>query len=92
MASTDHGTIGLRGSLTNIIAYAYDSRWATLNRILMPAGAPQGEYDFLDTLPNGGKEALRNLLKEQYGLVAQRQTRLTDVVLRTLLMASARFP
>jgi uncharacterized protein (TIGR03435 family) len=78
MRSTDRGTIALGTYLSNIVAYAYDIAPHQLGRIQMPQETPRGQFDFLNTLPQGGREALQKLLKDQYGLTAKRETRLME--------------
>ena len=81
MLSSQYGTISLNCGLNEIVAYAYDFRPALLGRVRLPAGAPQGRYDFLDTLPQGGRQAMQELLKQQFGLTAKRETRQADALL-----------
>ena len=45
---------------------------------MLPADAPSGKYDLLFTRTD--KEVLREEIKRQLGLVAHRETRLTDVL------------
>src|SRR6185503_18876898 len=73
MFSSTSGTLATGSTLKDIVAYAYNVPPAMRNRILMPADAPDGYFDFMDTLPQGGREALQQVLKEQYGLVARRE-------------------
>jgi uncharacterized protein (TIGR03435 family) len=82
MISSGNGTIALRTYLRNIVGYAYDFSPTALNRIIMPSGTPEGWFDFRDTLPREGKEVMRQLLRDRFGLVAKRETR----YLQTLLL------
>jgi uncharacterized protein (TIGR03435 family) len=51
------------------------------SRMVLPADLPAGSYDYLATLPDHQNEALQAELKKQFGVVAHRETRLTDVLL-----------
>jgi uncharacterized protein (TIGR03435 family) len=50
-------------------------------RMVEPADMPPGSYDYLATLPSRQNEALQDELKKQFGIVAHRETRETDVLL-----------
>lgn len=50
------------------------------NRITNRPNAPPGHYDLLLTLKDNAKETLRQEIKRQLGLVAHRETRVTDVL------------
>ena len=80
MSSSTSGTLATGSTLKEIVAYAYNVPPAMRNRILMPADAPDGYFDFMDTLPQGGREALQQVLKEQYGLVARREIRAVETL------------
>ena len=51
------------------------------NRIVVPGELLNTRFDYLDTMPQGGREALRQALKVQFGLVARQEMR-PNLVLR----------
>jgi uncharacterized protein (TIGR03435 family) len=89
MSSSTSGTLATGSTLNEIVAYAYNVPPAMRNRILMPADAPDGYFDFMDTLPQGGREALQQVLKEQYGLVARREIRAVETLSVTIANTGA---
>ncbi len=71
-------------SLRALMSYAYGPpathfNWSG-NRVILPPGVSDGEFDFFLTSPNRGKEALRTKIKNQLGLVAHRELRDVDVL------------
>jgi uncharacterized protein (TIGR03435 family) len=64
-------------TLADLIAWAYD---ADPIRVILPDDAPKGNFDYLNTLPQP-KNALREEIKKQFGLVVRREVRPTDVIL-----------
>ena len=64
--------------LDSLFSVAYDYPW--WNRVVLPADAPQGQYDLLLTLTDNSKEMLRQEIQRQLGLVAHRESRMTDVL------------
>jgi uncharacterized protein (TIGR03435 family) len=84
ITSTDSRIAGQRVSLRALLAFAYgppDLRfhWST-DRVVLPADVPDGKFDFLLTLPDQPKAALRALIKAQLGLVARRERQETDAL------------
>ena len=73
--------IQLRSPVKNLFMYAYHLKPDTSRRIIMPADAPQGLYDCMVTLPEGGREALQKLLRDQLGLVGKLEMRPESVSL-----------
>jgi uncharacterized protein (TIGR03435 family) len=63
--------------LSDLIAWAYN---ADPFHEILPEDAPKGSYDYMNTLPNEN-DALRERIKKQFGLVARREVRPTDVLL-----------
>ena len=45
------------------------------NRIIVPPEIEATRYDYIDTMPQGGREALQRALKDQFGLAARREMR-----------------
>ena len=64
--------------LSDLLGWAYGVHPI---RVILPEGMPDLKYDYLNTLPNRQNEALQDELKKQYGLVARREVRRTDVML-----------
>ncbi len=62
--------------LVPVLRYAYDldPRFPQ-NRIIVPGDLAYARYDYIDTMPQGGREVLRQALKKQFGLVAKREMR-----------------
>jgi uncharacterized protein (TIGR03435 family) len=67
-------------TLLELIAWAYGG---DETRVIMPNAATTRYYDYLNTLPSGQNEALREAIKKQFGLVAKRTMSPTDVLLLT---------
>ena len=84
MMSSSMGTVAMGAKMKEIVRYAYNVGMDLRNRIIVPAEFEAPSYDFMDTMPHGGKEALQQALKDQFGLMAKRETRETDVLLLTV--------
>lgn len=70
------GSVSMGAPMAQVLRYAYDlAPGFPQNRILLPAGLDRGRYDYLDTMPQGGREVLQRAIKEQFGLVARRELR-----------------
>jgi uncharacterized protein (TIGR03435 family) len=61
-----------------LFSFAYDFGW--WRRVVLPEDAPPGTYDLLFALNGNSKEVLRQEVKRQLGLVAHRETRVTNVL------------
>ena len=77
---TRNGHITMGAHLAEVFAYASGdapgfTNAISPNRVLVPAELAYNRYDFVDTLPRGGREALRQALKTQFGLVAHAKVR-----------------
>lgn len=59
------------------VAYGFSSSVRTI----VPAGFPQGKYDYIASLPNGNEKALQQEVRRMFGLVARHETRDTDLLL-----------
>ncbi len=70
------GSASMGAFMVQVLRYAYalDPEFPQ-NRIIIPAEMASTRFDFVDTMPQGGREALRRALKEQFGLVARREMR-----------------
>jgi uncharacterized protein (TIGR03435 family) len=73
---TRNGHVAMGDYLAQVLRYTYDlGDQFPQNRIIVPADLVEARYDFIDTMPKGGKEALRQALKNQFGLVVRREMR-----------------
>jgi uncharacterized protein (TIGR03435 family) len=61
-----------------VVGAAY-SMWGT--HLVEDTPLPMGRYDFIANLPDGSLEAFQAEVKKQFGVVAHRETRPTDVLL-----------
>jgi uncharacterized protein (TIGR03435 family) len=75
--STSGKGVFVGAALADLIAWAYG---VDPIRVILPDDAPQVNYDYLNTLPNPNN-ALREEIKNQFGLIASREVRPTDVLL-----------
>lgn len=77
---TGNGHLSMGAYLAEVFAYVYSGVPGHTNdispsRVIVPSELAYNRYDFVDTLPRGGKEALRQALKLQFGLVANPEMR-----------------
>jgi uncharacterized protein (TIGR03435 family) len=73
---TPRGSVSMQAPLVMVLRYAYDlDPQFPQNRIVLPAGLEYNRYDYVDTMPQGGKEVLKRALKNQFGLVGRREMR-----------------
>jgi uncharacterized protein (TIGR03435 family) len=86
-------TVGRNVSFQAMMAEACDCDFA---QVVLPPGAPQGNFDFLVTTPSDVREHLRTAIKKQLGYSTHRETRDTDALILKVndpslpgLMASA---
>jgi uncharacterized protein (TIGR03435 family) len=61
----------------DLIAWAYG---VAPVRIVLPEGIPSGKFDYLNTFPSSQSEVLRNEIKKQFGIVARKEVRITEVL------------
>jgi uncharacterized protein (TIGR03435 family) len=69
------------------LAYAYDQ-----DRLVLPNDPPQGNFDFMFTLPSmpgDWQKALKAEIKKQFGLVAHLETREADVLIAKVTNSNA---
>jgi uncharacterized protein (TIGR03435 family) len=78
--------VGRNQSIEQLLEAAYGS-WQT--RIILPSNLPQGKFDYLITLLDHQQEGLQSEVKKQFGLIAHRETRETDVLLLKLKTSGA---
>jgi hypothetical protein len=70
-------------------AYAFTYGTKRLTRILPLVELPPGHFDFISTLPSGSPEALQQEIRRKFGLVAELETKETDVLLLTVSSGNA---
>jgi uncharacterized protein (TIGR03435 family) len=78
--------VGIGQPVVNIVWAAYN--WPQ-SRVVFADGEPSVRYDFITTLAQGSRDALRQELKSKLGLVGQTETRDMDVVLLKVKNANA---
>jgi uncharacterized protein (TIGR03435 family) len=69
--------VGRNVTFQNLIATAYN---CTPGRVMLPAGAPQGNYDFLVTKSGNPQEHLRSAIHKKLGFNAEQEFRDTQVL------------
>lgn len=70
------GHVALGAFLVQVLRFAYNlGPQFPQNHIIVPGDLTASRYDFIDTMPHGGREVLRQALKDQFGLVARREMR-----------------
>jgi uncharacterized protein (TIGR03435 family) len=79
------GNISMGATLKEVLSYAYELGFGfPRNRIIVPAELAAARYDYVDTMPQGGREVLQRALKDQFGLVARREMREMNTLLMTV--------
>jgi uncharacterized protein (TIGR03435 family) len=75
-AGTAEGHIRMGAFLGEVLrsAYGLDPTFPQ-NRIIVPLELQRERYDYVDTMPQGGKEVLQRALKDQFGIVARQEMR-----------------
>jgi uncharacterized protein (TIGR03435 family) len=74
-------------SLRLLLSMAYDP--LAEYRMVLPNGSPKGNFDFMFTMSGNPTEALKSEIKKQFGLVAHREIRSTDVLLAEVINPNA---
>ena len=69
-------TLGRNVPLRDVIAEAYD---CNPSRVVLPADAPKGGFDFLVTTGENARDNLRTAIEKKLGYTAHRETRDVDV-------------
>lgn len=72
-------SIVVNTSMEEIIRHAYG--FTTSVRMILPKDLPKGQFDYLNSLADRQREALRAELQKQFGLVAHTETNDADVLL-----------
>jgi uncharacterized protein (TIGR03435 family) len=79
LRANDGKAFWVNGTVSSIIGIAYDCGSV---RTIFPEPLPGGNYDVMESLPNGeNATALKEEVKKQFGLVAHKEIRETDVFL-----------
>jgi uncharacterized protein (TIGR03435 family) len=63
------------------IAYQNNGQAFSTSRMVLPAGLPEGNFDFLVNMPDHGSENFQAEIKRQFGLVGRKEMRETNVLL-----------
>jgi uncharacterized protein (TIGR03435 family) len=79
--------VGISQPVKKIVQTIYP--WSTA-RTIFTAELPLGRYDYIANLPKGNVEALQQEVKRQFGIVGNRETRETDVLLLKIKSPGAR--
>ena len=69
--------MGRNVSLIDVMAAAYGGN---PSRVVLPPGAPKGNFDFLITVSTNQRACLQAAIHQKLGYVAQKETRDTDVL------------
>jgi uncharacterized protein (TIGR03435 family) len=73
---TREGHLFMGAGPWQVMSYAYDlDPHFPQTRIIVPLELQRERYDYIDTMPQGGKEALRRALRDQFGVVAKKEMR-----------------
>jgi uncharacterized protein (TIGR03435 family) len=73
--------IGIYQPFESLLARAYDTSRC---RVLALTPLPQGDFDFITSVPQRPKEALQKMITQKFGITGRRETRETDVLLLTV--------
>jgi uncharacterized protein (TIGR03435 family) len=79
--------IGIRLSAEFVLQSAYN--WPSRSRMVLAETMPTGEFDFIANLPSGALAALQAEVKKRWGLVAERETLQTNVLILQVDHANA---
>jgi len=69
--------MGRNVPLRDVMAAAYGGN---PSRVMLPPGAPKGNFDFLITVSTNQRARLQTAIRQKLGYVAQKETRDTDVL------------
>lgn len=85
--SRSNMAMGIRMAANFVVQSAYN--WPSRSRVVWADAAPPGQFDYIANLPSGALEALQAEVKKQWGLVAERETRQTNVLIMKVHHADA---
>ena len=74
-------SIGVYQPFESLLAKAYN---VSPCRVLALTPLPQGDFDFITSVPQRPREALQKMIKQKFGITCRRETRETDVLLLTV--------
>jgi uncharacterized protein (TIGR03435 family) len=82
----EYGSAAMGAFLVQVLRYANDlDPQFPQSRIIAPEDLANARFDYIDTMPQGGRKVLQRALKEQFGLLARR-------VMRSNLVLSVKNP
>jgi uncharacterized protein (TIGR03435 family) len=85
--SRSNMAMGIRLPASFVVQSAYN--WPSRSRVVWADPAPPGQFDYIANLPTGALEALQAEVKKQWGLVAERESRQTNVLVMKVHHADA---
>jgi uncharacterized protein (TIGR03435 family) len=82
--------IAVGNSLDGLMAYIFDRDFQyPHSRVLVPPALANARYDYIDSAPGGGRELLQRQLRQKFGIVLRKETRLKDALVLTVKNADA---
>lgn len=75
--NTNFWIVGRNAPLRDVLAAAYDEY---PSRVMLPAGVPETNFDFLVTVKSGPRQHLQAAIRQKLGYVAKKETRETEVL------------
>ena len=72
--------VGIKQSVPNIIRNAFLVPREYAERIVFPAGMPQGDFDYISSVRHVAPEALQNEITRKFGLAGKFETLTTNVL------------
>jgi uncharacterized protein (TIGR03435 family) len=77
--SSNTNAMGIGEEMIYIVQAAYGN--VRSSRTVLSTTLPPGKFDFISSLPSGAMEALQQKIKNDYGVIARRETRETNALL-----------
>jgi RNA polymerase sigma factor (sigma-70 family) len=82
--------LGYGFAIQDIVKLAYGFSWSGRDcRLVLATPLPPGQYDYIDNLPRGAMQALREELELKFGLIAKTRAMETNVLLLQLKNSAA---
>jgi uncharacterized protein (TIGR03435 family) len=78
--SSNGKIMGIRQRALYVVKAAYNFNQMS-TRVIVSAELPKGTYDFIASLPDGNEKALQQEVRRVFGVVARRQTIVTNILL-----------